>query len=60
MSIFKIFPDDDQLLCDLYWSIKENLDYYVDNHQDTSITVQQKEEENCILIKSLKLEDSAN
>lgn len=60
MSIFKIFPQNDQLLCDLYHDVKENLDYYVDSHHDTSVTVEKEEGENCILIKSLKLEDSVN
>lgn len=60
MTIAKVFPEDDELLCDLYYRMKENIEYYLNIHQDTSIDVIKDEEENCVLIKSLKLEDSVN
>lgn len=60
MTIAKIFPEDDELLCDLYYRMKDNIEYYLDQHHDTSIDVIQNIEENCVLIKSLKLGDSVN
>ncbi len=58
--IAKVFPEEDELLIDLHSRMKENLDYYTSLHGDTTISIYPKEDENCVVIKSLKLEDSVN
>ena len=58
ITIAKILPQDDELLCDLYYRMKEHLEYYTNKHQDTSIDISQ--EDGYVLIKSLKLEDNVN
>lgn len=60
MIMAKIYPEDDELLCDLYHRMKEGVEYYTNNHQDMTITINQDTEENCLLIKSLKLGENVN
>ena len=60
MIIAKIYPENDEPLYELYYRMKENIEYYMNNHQDVSITVNQNKEEGCLLIKSLKLDEHVN
>ena len=56
----KVFPQDDELLCDLYSRMKENILKLTHTHFDSSITVEQNTEENYLLVKSLTLGEQAN
>ncbi len=60
ITIAKIYPDDEELLCDLYHRMKENVEYFTNKHQDVTIDIKQNEEENCLMIKSLTLGESVN
>lgn len=58
--VAKIYPENEELLCDLYSRMKTNVEYFINNHQDVSVTLDQDVLDNCILVKSLKLGESAN
>lgn len=60
ITIAKVFPQDDELLCDLYWRMKENIEYFTNNHQDVAMNIKEDVEEGCVLVKSLKMEESVN
>jgi hypothetical protein len=60
ITIAKVFPEDDEQLSELYWRMKENIEYFTNNHQDVTMNIKEIVEEGCILVKSLKLEESVN
>ena len=60
ITIAKVFPKDDEPLDDLYFRMKDNIEYFLNNHQDVSMTINQDDVENCILVKSLKLGENVN
>ncbi len=60
MIIAKIYPEDDELLCDLYHRMKENTEYFINKNQDVTISIKQNIEDNCLDVKSLKLGESIN
>lgn len=56
----KIYPENDEPLCDLYYRIRENTDKLKWKHGDSSIIIEQDTEDNCLIFKSLILGESAN
>lgn len=56
----KVYPEDKELLCDLYSRMQTNVEFFINKNQDVSVTLDQDVIENCILVKSLKLGESAN
>lgn len=60
MIIARIEPEEDELLCDLYFRLKESTDNFTKNHQDVAITLEELKDENCVLMKSIKLGESVN
>ncbi len=60
MIMAKIYPEDDELLCDLYSRMKEHTEYFTEKNKDVTIKIKENTEENCLMVSSLKLGESAN
>ncbi len=60
IMIAKVYPENDELLCDLYSRMQTNIEYFINNHQDVSMTINQNILKGCILVKTLKLGEHAN
>lgn len=60
MIIAKVYPENNELLYQLYDRIINNTEYFLNKNQDVTMLIRQNFEENCLMIKSLKLEESVN
>lgn len=60
IMVAKVYPEDKELLCDLYSRMQTNIEYFLNNHQDVSMILDQNILENYVLVKSLTLGESAN
>lgn len=58
MLVVKVYPEDGEVLADLFYRMRDNIMKYVRKNGDTSTEV--LEQEDHILVKSLKLEENVN
>tara|TARA_R110000868_G_scaffold104015_2_gene286109 strand:- start:86 stop:268 length:183 start_codon:yes stop_codon:yes gene_type:complete len=54
----KIYPDEGELLSDLFCRMQHSVEMYTKKHKDTTAEVFKQED--CVLINSIKLGESAN